>query len=128
MDVKERMDKLKDYAEYFKNQHILPFIDYHLIFYYLYYNDQDYFQQLEERMEENYLENSFKENYINYLKPIIHSMKTNKLLNENIIKSQFNLLFSNKFYKKIKLFPFLLLSFWGRPLYNSIINKSFAIH
>ena len=89
---KERMDKLKDYAEYFKNQHILPFIDYHLIFYYLYYNDQDYFQQLEERMEENYLENSFKENYINYLKPIIHSMKTNVLLNENIIKSQFKYL------------------------------------
>ena len=92
VDVKDRMDKLKDYAEYFKNQHILPFIDYHLIFYYLYYNDQDYFQQLEERMEENYLENSFKENYINYLKPIIHSMKTNELLNENIIKSQFKYL------------------------------------
>ena len=92
VDVKERMYKLKDYAEYFKNQHILPFIDYHLIFYYLYYNDQDYFQQLEERMEENYLENSFKENFINYLKPIIHSMKTNKLLNENIIKSQFKYL------------------------------------
>ena len=92
VDVKERMDKLKDYAEYFKNQHILPFIDYHLIFYYLYYNDQDYFHQLEERMEENYLENSFKENYINYLKPIIHSMKTNELLNENIIKSQFKYL------------------------------------
>ena len=80
------------YAEYFKNQHILPFIDYHLIFYYLYYNDQGYFQQLEERMEENYLENSFKENYINYLKPIIYSMKTNELLNENIIKSQFKYL------------------------------------
>ncbi len=92
VDVKDRMDKLKDYAEYFKNQHILPFIDYHLIFYYLYYNDQDYFQQLEERMEENYLKNSFKENYINFLKPIIHSMKTNELLNENIIKSQFKYL------------------------------------
>ena len=92
VDVKDRMDKLKDYAEYFKNQHILPFIDYHLIFYYLYYNDQDYFQQLEDRMEENYLENSFKENYINHLKPIIHSMKTNELLNENIIKSQFKYL------------------------------------
>ena len=92
VDVKERMDKLKDYAEYFKNQHLLPFIDYHLIFYYSYYNDQDYFQQLEDRMEENYLENSFKENYINHLKPIIHSMKTNELLNENIIKSQFKYL------------------------------------
>ena len=92
IDVKDRMDKLKDYAEYFKNQHILPFVDYHLIFYYLYYNDQDYFQQLEERMEENYLKNSFKENYINFLKPIIHSMKTNELLNENIIKSQFKYL------------------------------------
>ena len=42
--------------------------------------------------EENYLENSFKENYINYLKPIIHSMKTKELLNENIIKSQFKYL------------------------------------
>ncbi len=92
VDVKDRMDKLKDYAEYFKNQHILPFIDYHLIFYYLYYNDQDYFQQLNEKMEENYLENSFKENYINYLKPIIHSIKTNALLNENIIKTQFKYL------------------------------------
>ena len=54
--------------------------------------DQDYFQQLEERMEENYLKNSFKENYINFLKPIINSMKTNELLNENIIKSQFKYL------------------------------------
>ena len=43
-------------------------------------------------MEENYLKNSFKENYINYLKPIILSMKTNELLNENIIKSQFKYL------------------------------------
>ncbi len=92
VDVKDKMDKLKDYAEYFKNQHILPFIDYHLIFYYLYCNDQDYFEQLEEKMEENYLENSFKENYNNYLKPIIHSLKTNELLNENIIKSQFKYL------------------------------------
>ena len=92
IDVKDRMDKLKDFAEFFKNQHILPFIDYHLIFYYLYYNDQDYFQYLEERMEKNYLENSFKENYLNYLKPIINSFKSNELLNENIIKSQFKYL------------------------------------
>ena len=86
------MDKLKDYAEYFKNQHILPFIDYHLIFYYSYYDDQGYFEQLENRMEENYLESSFKENYINFLKPIINNMKTHELLNENIIKSQFKYL------------------------------------
>ena len=92
VDVKERMDKLKDYAEYFKNQHILPFIDYHLIFYYSYYDDQGYFEQLEKKMEDNYLENSFKENYIKFLKPIIKNMKTHKLLNENIIKSQFKYL------------------------------------
>ncbi len=92
VDVKDRMDKLKDYAEYFKNQHILPFIDYHLIFYYSYYDDQDYFEQLEKKMEDNYLENSFKENYINFLKPIIKNMKTHELLNENIIKSQFKYL------------------------------------
>ena len=92
VDVKDRMDKLKDYAEYFKNQHILPFIDYHLIFYYSYYDDQGYFEQLENRMEENYLESSFKENYINFLKPIIKNMKTHELLNENIIKSQFKYL------------------------------------
>ncbi|MDC3075195.1 hypothetical protein OA258_02025 [Pelagibacteraceae bacterium] len=92
VDVRDRMDKLKDYAEYFKNQHVLPFIDYHLIFYYSYYNDQGYFEQLENRMEENYLENSFKENYINFLKPIIKNMKTHELLNENIIKSQFKYL------------------------------------
>ncbi len=90
--VKDRMDKLKDYAEYFKNQHILPFIDYHLIFYYSYYDDQGYFEQLENRMEDNYLESSFKENYINFLKPIIKNMKTHELLNENIIKSQFKYL------------------------------------
>ena len=92
VDVKDRMDKLKDYAEYFKNQHILPFIDYHLIFYYSYYDDQGYFEQLEKKMEDNYLENSFKENYINFLKPIIKNMKTHELLNENIIKSQFKYL------------------------------------
>ena len=92
VDVKDRMDKLKDYAEYFKNQHILPFIDYHLIFYYSYYDDQGYFEQLENRMEENYLESSFKENYIKFLKPIIKNIKTHDLLNENIIKSQFKYL------------------------------------
>ncbi len=92
VDVKDRMDKLKNYAEYFKNQHILPFIDYHLIFYYSYYDDQGYFEQLEKKMEDNYLENSFKENYIKFLKPIIKNMKTHKLLNENIIKSQFKYL------------------------------------
>ena len=43
-------------------------------------------------MEDNYLENSFKENYINFLKPIINCIKTNKLLNKNIIKSQFKYL------------------------------------
>ena len=32
-----------------------------------------------------------------------------------IIKLHFKLLFLNEFYKKIKLFPFLLLSFWGPP-------------
>ena len=92
VDVKDRMDKLKDYAEYFKNQHILPFIDYHLIFYYSYYDDLVYFEQLEKKMEDNYLENSFKENYINFLKPIIKNVKTHELLNENIIKSQFKYL------------------------------------
>ena len=92
IDVKDRMDKLKDYAEYFKNQHILPFIDYHLIFYYSYYDDQGYFDQLEKKMEDIYLENSFKENYINFLKPIIKNMKTHELLNKNIIKSQFKYL------------------------------------
>ena len=92
INVKDRMDKLKDYAEYFKNQHILPFIDYHLIFYYSYCDDQGYFEQLEKKMEDNYLENSFKENYINFLKPIIKNMKTHELLNKNIIKSQFKYL------------------------------------
>ncbi len=92
VDVKDRMDKLKDYAEYFKNQHILPFIDYHLIFYYSYYDDQGYFDQLEKKMDDNYLDNSFKENYINFLKPIIKNLKTHELLNENIIKSQFKYL------------------------------------
>ncbi len=92
VDVRDRMDKLKDYAEYFKNQHILPFIDFHLIFYYSYYDDQGYFEQLEKKMEDNYLKNSFKENYINFLKPIIKNMKTHELLNENIIKSKFKYL------------------------------------
>ena len=45
-----------------------------------------------------------------------------------IIKLHFKFLFLNKFYKKIKLFPFLLLSFWGPPLYNGTINQSFAIY
>ena len=57
-----------------------------------YYDDQSYFDQLENRMEENYLESSFKENYINFLKPIINNMKTHELLNESIIKSQFKYL------------------------------------
>ena len=91
VDVKDRMDKLKDYAEYFKNQHILPFIDYHLIFYYSYYDDQGYFEQLEKNGRKLF-RNSFKENYINFLKPIINNMKTHELLNENIIKSQFKYL------------------------------------
>ena len=92
IDVKNRMKNLKEYAEYFKNQHMLPFIDYHLIFYYSYFNDKDYFENLEERMEKSYLETSFKENYNQFFKPIINNLKHNKLLDDNIIKSQFKYL------------------------------------
>lgn len=89
IDVRTRMDKLKPIANYFKNQNILPFIDFHLFLFYKYYEDQNFLNTFAQTLHINYKNSYFKDVYNQNLKPLIDNIFNNKNLSYDIIEQNF---------------------------------------
>ena len=89
IDVEERMIKLKPIADYYSNQHLIPFIDYHLVFFYKYFGDLSSLDQIDEGIMLHYKNNAFKKIASKYLSPIIKNLKNNAILDEVILNNAF---------------------------------------
>ena len=89
IDVEERMVKIKPLADYFSNQHLIPFIDYHLVFFYKYFGDVKSLDQMNEGIMLQYKNNAFKKIASKYLSPIIKSLKNNDIPDESILNNAF---------------------------------------
>ena len=79
------MIKLKPLAEHYSNQYLIPFIDYHLVFFYKYFNDVKHLKQMEEGILLNYKNTGFKASTSKYLSPIIKSLRSTEIINEEIL-------------------------------------------
>jgi len=89
IDVEKRMIKLKPLAEHYSNQYLIPFIDYHLVFFYKYFNDVKHLKQMEEGILLNYKNTGFKASTSKYLSPIIKSLRSTEIINEEIFNNAF---------------------------------------
>ena len=92
VNVRERMEKLLPIADYYKDQHILPFIDYHLIFYYQYMQNWDYLDKIEFILKNEYSKTTFYENIKDDLIPIIKNLNNDENINSININSNFKYL------------------------------------
>ena len=90
IDVEGRMSTLKPLASYFSNQHSLPFIDYHLIFFYKYFNDFEYLRKIEEGINSQYNNSEFKKITNDYLNPIIKNLTNNVPIKTNVLDNAFH--------------------------------------
>ena len=89
IDVRTRMDKLRPIANYFKSQNLLPFIDFHLILFFNYYNDQSYFKEFKTLIKTSYSDSFFNNVYDTCLEPLIENILSKRLMNLDLIKSDF---------------------------------------
>ena len=89
INVEDRMYQLKPLANYFRNQHSLPFIDYHLILFYKYFEDMEYFEKIEENIINGYKHSGFEKVVTCYLKPVIKNFKNNTLINTKVLNNAF---------------------------------------
>ena len=89
IDIGNRMQILKKYADYFIYQNNLPFIDFHILLFYSHFDNSnfDYFESKE--FINKYLNSDYENAYKNSLKPLIHIMKEKKIDNIDIVSNCF---------------------------------------
>ena len=121
VDVRQRMIQLKPFANYFSNQHLLPFIDFHLVLFYKYFKDYEYFDKIEQRIIKQYENSEFEKAVNSYLKPIIKNLKSNELINTNIMNNAFQSLGGSFAQREILMLGLLNVNIQD-DLKNKIIN------
>ena len=67
VDVEQRMHKLQPLANYFCEQQLVPFIDYHLILFYKYFDDTERLQLIKEGISQHYKNTKFQNTTSSYL-------------------------------------------------------------
>ena len=60
VDVEQRMRKLQPLANYFCEQQLIPFIDYHLILFYKYFDDTERLQLIKDGVSHHYENTKFQ--------------------------------------------------------------------
>lgn len=125
IDVEERMIKLKPLAEHYSNQYLIPFIDYHLIFFYKYFDDHKYLDQMEEGIILHYKNTGFNKIARKYLSPVIKSLKSAEIIDEDILNNAFQSLGGS--FAQRELIMLGLLNYNDKPKLQNKIKNVFDI-
>ena len=89
IDVEQRMHKLKPLANYFCNQHLIPFIDYHLVLFYKYFDDSINLRQIQEGVDQHYKNTQFEKIANTYLEPVIKNLHNGEVIDTKVMHNAF---------------------------------------
>ena len=90
VDVEQRMIKLKPIAKYFCDQQLIPFIDYHLVFFYKYFDDSDHLNIINDGINHNYKNTPFQQTTNNYLEPVIKNLQKGEVIDTKVVHNAFH--------------------------------------
>ena len=90
VDVEQRMQKLKPLANYFCEQQLIPFIDYHLILFYKYFDDIDRLQLIHEGISHHYKNTKFQKTTSSYLEPVINNLQKGEVIDPRLMHNAFH--------------------------------------
>ena len=89
IDVEQRMRKLKPLAHYFCEQQLIPFIDYHLILFYKYFDDIERLELIHEGINQRYKNTKFQKTTSSYLEPILKNLLNRKAIDSKVMHNAF---------------------------------------
>jgi len=89
IDVEQRMLKLKPLANYFCDQQLIPFIDYHLMFFYKYFDDSDHLSLIHDGINEHYKNTKFQKKTNTYLEPVIKNLQNGEAIDTKVMHNAF---------------------------------------
>ena len=89
VDVDQRMLKLKPLADYFSAQQLIPFIDYHLVFFYKYFEDLAHLNQIQDGIKQHYKNMEFEKTTSKYLEPLIENLCNGEAFEEDVMHNAF---------------------------------------
>ena len=90
VDVEQRMQKLKPLANYFCEQQLIPFIDYHLILFYKYFDDTEHLQLIKEGVSQYYKNTKFQKITSSYLEPLLNNLLNKKVIDTKVMHNAFH--------------------------------------
>ena len=90
VDVEQRMRKLQPLANYFCEQQLIPFIDYHLILFYKYFDDIERLQLIHEGITQHYKNTKFQKITSSYLEPVLNNLLNKKVIDTKVINNAFH--------------------------------------
>jgi len=88
-DVEQRMLKLKPLANYFCEQQLIPFIDYHLVLFYKYFDDSDHLSVIQKGINEQYRNTKFQKTTNSYLEPVIKNLQNGEKIDTKVMHNAF---------------------------------------
>jgi len=88
-DVEQRMLKLKPLANYFCEQQLIPFIDYHLVLFYKYFDDSDHLSAIQKGINEQYRNTKFQKTTNSYLEPVIKNLQNGEKIDTKVMHNAF---------------------------------------
>jgi len=88
-DVEQRMLKLKPLANYFCEQQLIPFIDYHLVLFYKYFDDSDHLSIIQKGINEQYRNTQFQKTTNSYLEPVIKNLQNGEEIDTKVMHNAF---------------------------------------
>lgn len=90
VDVEQRMRKLQSLANYFCEQQLIPFIDYHLILFYKYFDDTERLQLIKEGISQHYKNTKFQNTTSSYLEPVLNNLLNRKVIDAKVMHNAFH--------------------------------------
>ena len=90
VDVEQRMNKLQPLANYFCEQQLIPFIDYHLILFYKYFDDTERLQLIKEGISQHYKNTKFQNTTSSYLEPVLNNLLNRKIIDAKVMHNAFH--------------------------------------
>ena len=90
VDVEQRMRKLQPLANYFCEQQLIPFIDYHLILFYKYFDDTERLQLIKEGISQHYKNTKFQNTTSSYLEPVLNNLLNRKVIDAKVVHNAFH--------------------------------------
>jgi len=122
IDIGTRLEELKKFADYFLKQNTLPFIDFHLLLFYYYFENQNFDYFLCNEFKDKYFDSDYEESYNKSLKPLIDILINKKIENIDIVSNSLANLGGSFAQREIILLQLIDINKGKRNDYTQIIK------